>query len=66
MQDSGEKENGVETPPTVDKACSVESFVDDSKLNLIFQSKDADLALETMCEDLKTVAVVGFVQTVSL
>ena len=42
--------------PTVPKACSVESYVDDSKLYLTFQSKDADLAMETMCEDLKTVA----------
>ena len=42
--------------PTVPKACSVESYVDDSKLYLTFQSKDADLAIETMCEDLKTVA----------
>ena len=42
--------------PTLPKACSVESYVDDSKLYLTFQSKDADLAMETMCEDLKTVA----------
>ena len=42
--------------PTVPKACSVESYVDDSKLYLTFQSKDADLAMETMCENLKTVA----------
>ena len=42
--------------PTIPKPCSVESFVDDSKLYLTFQSKDADLAMETMCEDLKTVA----------
>ena len=42
--------------PTVPKACSVESYVDDSKLHLTFQSKDADLAMVTMCEDFKTVA----------
>ena len=42
-------------PPSLRHAL-LKLYVDDSKLYLTFLSKDADLAMETICENLRTVA----------